>query len=81
MVIDHPKKALERYVDYLQKNLTSPSPLLPAWGRRIFKGGDIPTSSEDAVIAWAEKRNLLPPADRWVEEWRPYLQEVVRELL
>lgn len=81
ITIDNPIGALERYVDYLQKNLCSPSPLLPSWGRRILKGGAPPTSSDDEVIAWAEKRDLLPAADQWADEWRSYLQGVVHELI
>jgi exonuclease V gamma subunit len=79
--IPNPLEALERYTNYLQKSLQTPSPLLPAWGRRIFKGGDLPASTEDEMIVWAEKRNLLPPSDQWISEWRPYLQEALRELV
>jgi exonuclease V gamma subunit len=79
--IPNPLEALQRYMDYLQKSLQSPSPLLPAWGRRIFKGGDLPASTEDEMIVWAEKRNLLPPSEQWISEWRPYLQEALHELV
>jgi exonuclease V gamma subunit len=76
-----PLETLERYIGYLQKSLQTPSPLLPAWGRRIFKGGELPSSTDDDILLWAGQRNLLPPHEKWVDEWRPYLQEVVRELI
>ncbi len=81
IVIENPQDALDRYGAYLQKNMLSPSPLLPAWGARIFKGGDLPKSTEDKIISWAEKRNLLPEREIWVSEWREHLLEVVRELI
>ncbi len=76
-----PKEALARYIGYLQKSLQSPSPLLPAWGRRIFKGGELPSTIDDDILLWAGKRSLLPAHEKWITEWRSYLQEVVRELV
>lgn len=79
--LENPHETLERYIGYLQKSLQTPSPLLPAWGRRIFKGGELPASTDDDILLWAGQRNLLPAHETWVEEWKPYLQEVVRELI
>lgn len=73
--------ALGRYIGYLQKSMLSPSPLMPTWGRRLFRGEELPQKMEDEILLWAEKRNLLPKSEQWATEWRPYLQEVVRELL
>ncbi|MGH2638623.1 MAG: hypothetical protein ACRDF4_04995, partial [Rhabdochlamydiaceae bacterium] len=81
ITLENPRETLERYMSYLQKSLQTPSPLLPAWGRRIFKGGELPTNIDDDILIWAGKRNLLPLSTQWVPEWRPYLQEVVRELV
>jgi exodeoxyribonuclease V gamma subunit len=77
----NPHEALERYICYLHKSLQTPSPLLPAWGRRIFKGEEPPLSTEDEILLWAIERDLLPPIKEWTAEWAPYLQEVVRELV
>lgn len=79
--LERPLASLTRYYDYLQKNLTAPSPLLPAWGRRLLKKGELPETSDDPIIEWARTRNLLPSNDVWIEEWKSYLEEVVRELL
>jgi exonuclease V gamma subunit len=79
--LDNPLETLQRYMTYLQKSLQSPSPLFPAWGRRIFKGDKIPASTDDPVLLWAKQRNLLPPQDSWVDEWRSSLHEAVHELL
>jgi exonuclease V gamma subunit len=76
----NPLETLERYVGYLEKNLQTPSPLLPAWGRRILKGDPLPPITDDPILLWARERNILPTSEEWAE-WSPYLQEVVRELL
>lgn len=76
-----PLETLNRFCDYLQKNLVAPSPLLPAWGRRLLKKGEIPEASDDLIIEWARQRNLLPPNDVWIDEWKSYLQEIFHELL
>ncbi len=79
--LENPQEALQRYLAYLQKSLQNPSPLLPAWGRRIFKGSEISANTDDSILLWAQQRNLLPPLDSWADEWRPYLQEALHELL
>ena len=79
--IENPLEALSRYLGYLQKSLETPSPLLPIWGRRLFKGEELPEKPEDDILEWAERRALLPSPQEWAREWRPYLQEVFRELL
>jgi exodeoxyribonuclease V gamma subunit len=80
--LENPREALERYLRYAKKALTEPSPLHPKWARGIFKEGKISSSpDEDEITAWARGRSLLPPADAWTARWRPYLQEVFRELL
>jgi exodeoxyribonuclease V gamma subunit len=73
--------SLEKYIRYAEKALIMPSPLYPKWARTLFKEGKIPVAEEDEIIAWAQKRNLLPPIDLWLKAWSPYLQEVVDELL
>ncbi|MBP7073879.1 MAG: exodeoxyribonuclease V subunit gamma [Rhabdochlamydiaceae bacterium] len=85
--LDNPLETLKRYLAYFQKSLQSPSPLLPAWGRRIFKGDKIPASTDDTILLWAKQRNLLPRLDNldnwdnWVDEWRSSLHEALHELI
>ncbi len=79
--LDSPIETLTRYCDYLQKNLAAPSPLLPAWGRRLLKKGELPEISDDPIIEWARQRSLVPSNDVWIEEWKSYLEEVFHELL
>jgi exonuclease V gamma subunit len=73
--------SLEKYIRYAQKALTMPSPLHPKWARGLFKEGKIPTTEQDEIIGWAQKRNLLPPITLWLQAWGSDLQEVVNELL
>ncbi len=80
--IQHPREALERYIDYAKKALTTPSPLHPKWARGIFEEGKIPAiSEEDAIVEWVSSRGLMPPEDPWLKNWNPYLKEVFHELL
>lgn len=77
----HPD-ALERYLLYAEKALTTPSPLIPKWARSILIEGKIPQAEEhDTVTHWVQSRHLLPPEELWLQEWKPYLQEAFRELL
>ena len=80
--MDSSLQALERYIDYAKKALTTPSPLHPKWARGVFKDGKIPASSdEDTILEWILSRGLLPPQEPWLKSWVPYLQEVFHELL
>ncbi len=80
-IVPHPD-ALEKYLLYAEKALTIPSPLVPKWARSILIEGKIPEVDEhDSVIDWVQTRNLLPPGELWLQEWRPYLQEAFHELL
>jgi exonuclease V gamma subunit len=74
--IKDPHSALHRYLEYMEKSLKLPSPLLPAWGRRILKEGKIPESQEDEIVQWAHQRRLLPAAEEWMSSWGSYLSEV-----
>jgi len=72
--------SLEKYLRYAEKALCMPSPLHPKWAKILLKEGKIP-SEEDSVTQWAQKRNLLPPIDLWLEAWGSDLKEVFHELL
>ena len=76
-----PGAALTRYLDYCGKALTTPSPLMPAWGRRLLKEGVVPVEEDDPVLQWGRDRALLPPPNEWADSWRPYLMEVFCDLL
>ena len=80
-VVADPLEALNRYLKYLKQGLQTPSPLLPEWGRKIFKGGNIPTESDDEIVQWAQKRNILPPAESWLADYKPLIDEAFRELI
>ena len=79
--LSDPLEALHRYLKYLNKGLQTPSPLIPAWGRRIFKGGTLPTESDDEIVEWAQKRNILPPLETWLADYKPVVDEAFRELI
>lgn len=79
--LSDPQEALHRYLKYLSKGLQTPSPLLPGWGRKIFKGGSLPTDSDDDIVKWAQKRNILPPFETWIADYKPMIDEVFHALI
>ena len=80
--VAHPLEALERYIIYAEKALSVPSPLMPKWARSVIVENKIPeTSDEDEIVAFAQKRRLLPEPKQWIEGWTSHLQEAIRELL
>jgi exonuclease V gamma subunit len=79
--LSNPLESLTRYLSYMEKCLRAPSPLLPEWGRRIFKESLIPDKSDDKIIDWASKRKLLPSCSIWLSHWKNDLHETFHELL
>ncbi len=77
-----PLLALQQYLLYAERALTTPSPLLPKWARSIFNEGKISLSDdEDDVVSWIQKRSLLPAREAWINMWDSHLREVFHDLL
>ncbi len=79
---DQAEQAFIRYLDYAERALRSPSPLMPNWASSFFKEGKIIESyEEDEITRWVSSRGLLPVHDHTIREWRPYLKNIFNELL
>jgi hypothetical protein len=71
------ERDLIAYLDYFEKAMQSPSPLLPSWAPAILSDKSIPKKENDDVMSWYKHR--FEPLD--IETWRPYLKEVFRAAL
>lgn len=77
-----PLMDLALYIEYTEKALRTPSPLIPSWASTLFKKNKIPEiDEEDKITNWAHKRQLLPSYVDWYQEWIDDLKRIFHELL
>jgi exonuclease V gamma subunit len=83
--VENLEENLKAYLEYYFRCLKGPSPLLSDWADAILRKGELEKKVqtalsgrgrlEDPIVDWVLARGELPPTEKMMREWGPYLKK------